>query len=154
MNLIYGLTVVELCAPMNYIMDRLLHVHYNLLQKTFTYERVLCDLSLFLYYKLHVTVHLGYILSTCINILLVHHISWYISVHVPYNSMSKKNRFTKAISLCSESRIRFVVINSSRGRSTNWNVLASLLTAGWVTSCKTNRYLIGKLLKHELSRGD
>ena len=81
MNLIYiyGLTVVELCAPMNYIMDRLLHVHYNLLQKTFTYERVLCDLSLFLYYKLHVTVHFGYILSTCINIL-AHRISWYISM--------------------------------------------------------------------------
>ena len=91
MNLIYGLTVVELCAPMNYIMDRLLHVHYNLLQKTFTYERVLCDLSLFLYYKLHVTVHLGYMykyFDASYLLIYINGISSYIAV--PYSGLRLK----------------------------------------------------------------
>ena len=76
------LVFYNICASMNCIMEiryllLLLDVHYDLLQKTFTYQRVLCDLSLFLYYKFgldSVTVHFGYILSTCINIL-AHHIS-------------------------------------------------------------------------------
>ena len=55
----------------------MLDVHYNLLQKTFTHECVLCDLLHFLYYKLYVTVHFWYILSTCIN-MLAHNISLYI----------------------------------------------------------------------------
>ena len=65
----------DICASMNCIMEirylLLLDVHYDLLQKTFTYQRVLCDLLLFLYYKFgldSVTVHFGYILSTCINL--------------------------------------------------------------------------------------
>ena len=58
-------------------------VHYNLLQKTFTYERVLCDLLHFLYYKLHVTVHFGYI--------LMHNISLYISMDTYIAARTKED---------------------------------------------------------------